>query len=76
MTNDSSRPLDVLDQAKGKRVILRLKNGGDITGILKAFDLHLNIWMEDAEERKEEKIVKLGSVLVRGDTIIYASPAA
>ena len=71
----SVRPLDVLDKAKGKRVLLKLKNGTEITGVLQAFDLHLNIWLEEAEERKEESLVKLGSTLVRGDTIILVSPS-
>lgn len=70
----TSRPLDVLDKAKGKRVIIRLKNGSEIVGILQAFDLHLNIWLDESEERKDEMKVKLGSTLVRGDTIIYVSP--
>ena len=48
----TSRPLDLLDKAKGKRVILKLKNGSEITGVLQAFDLHLNIWLEEAEENK------------------------
>lgn len=71
----TSRPLDVLDRAKGKRVMLKLKNGSELTGVLQAFDLHLNMWLDETEERKDDKTVKLGSTLVRGDTIIYASPA-
>jgi small nuclear ribonucleoprotein (snRNP)-like protein len=74
IVDNMTRPLDVLDKAKGKRVIIKLKNGAEITGALQAFDLHLNIWLEEAEERKEDKQVKLGSTLVRGDTIIYISP--
>ena len=50
----TSRPLDVLDKAKGKRVILKLKNGAEINGVLQAFDLHLNIWLEEAIERLSE----------------------
>jgi small nuclear ribonucleoprotein (snRNP)-like protein len=72
----TTRPLDVLDKAKGKRIIVKLKNGSEITGVLQAFDLHLNIWLEDAEDRKDDRTIKLGSTLVRGDTIIYASPAS
>lgn len=72
----TSRPIDVLDRAKGKRVIIRLKNGSEITGVLKAFDLHLNIWIEEAEERKNDSQIKLGAALVRGDTIILVSPAS
>jgi small nuclear ribonucleoprotein len=71
----SSRPIDVLDKAKGKRVIMKLKNGAEITGTLQAFDLHLNVWLDDAEERKDDTQIKLGSVLVRGDTIILISPS-
>jgi small nuclear ribonucleoprotein (snRNP)-like protein len=70
-----TRPLDVLEKAKEKRVMIKLKNGVEITGILQAFDLHLNVWIEDAEERKDDKEVKLGTALIRGDTIIYISPA-
>ena len=69
-----SRPVDVLDKAKGKRVIIKLKNGAEITGVLQAFDLHLNVWLEEAEEKKNDTHTKLGSVLVRGDTIILVSP--
>ena len=72
MTN---RPLDVLDKAKGKRVIIKLKNGTEVTGVLQAFDLHLNIWLEDADERKNDIQTKLGSTIVRGDTIILVSPS-
>jgi len=70
-----TRPLDVLEKAKDKRVILKLKNGAEITGTLQAFDLHLNLWLENAEERKDETTIKLGTALIRGDTIIYISPA-
>ncbi len=71
----TTRPLDVLDKSKEKRVILKLKNGAEVTGVLQAFDLHLNLWLEEAEERKDDKQVKLGTTLIRGDTIIYISPA-
>lgn len=70
----TARPVDVLDKAKGKRVLIKLKNGAEITGVLQAFDLHLNIWLEEAEETKNDKKIKLGSTLVRGDTIIVVSP--
>ncbi len=72
----AARPLDVLDKAKEKRVIVKLKNGTEITGVLKAFDLHLNTWLEESEERKNDSQIKLGSVLVRGDTIVLISPAS
>ncbi|MFH8080823.1 MAG: LSM domain-containing protein [Candidatus Aenigmatarchaeota archaeon] len=69
----SDRPIDALDKAKGKRVYIRLKNGEEITGILKALDLHLNLWLEDVEINGETKR-KSNILLIRGDNILYASP--
>ena len=69
-----SRPLDALETAKGKRVLVMLKDGHEITGTLKAFDLHLNLWMEDGEKRNGDKTTKLGTVVVRGDNILVISP--
>ncbi len=71
---NNTRPIDVLERARGKKVIVRLKNGSDITGMLQAFDLHLNIWLESTEETKNGNVTKLGSALVRGDTIVLISP--
>lgn len=70
----SERPIDALDRAKGKKVFVRLKNSDEITGILKALDLHLNLWLDETEVSRDGNKVRLGTVLVRGDTIVYASP--
>ena len=70
----AERPIDALDKAKGKKIFAKLKNGEEITGVLRALDLHLNLWLDEAEVQKNENQVRLGTVLVRGDTIVYASP--
>lgn len=74
MNELTERPIDALDRAKGKKIMVKLKNGEEITGILKALDLHLNLWIDEAEIHKSENTVRVGTVLVRGDTIVYASP--
>ncbi|MCD6093033.1 MAG: small nuclear ribonucleoprotein [Candidatus Aenigmarchaeota archaeon] len=68
------RPIDVLNSAKGKRVLIRLKNGIEISGILQAMDLHLNMWLNEAEQLTNSEKTKLGTVLVRGDNILFVSP--
>jgi small nuclear ribonucleoprotein len=70
----TERPIDALDKAKGEKVFAKLKNGEEVTGVLKALDLHLNLWLDDAEITKNDTKMRLGTVLVRGDTIVYASP--
>jgi len=70
----TERPIDALDKAKGKKVMIKLKNGEEVTGTLKALDLHLNLWLDEAEIQKNENKVRVGTILIRGDTIVYASP--
>ena len=73
---EASRPLDALNASRNKRVLVELKNGKQILGILKAFDIHINVVMDDAEERADGELKrKLGNVFLRGDTIILISPA-
>jgi len=76
MGDDSQgkRPLDVLDRAKEDRVIVKLKNGSTVSGKLKAFDLHLNMWLEDASVTDEDGQTDYGKLLLRGDNVIVASP--
>ena len=73
---ETSRPLDALNNSRNKRVIVELKNKAQIIGVLKAFDIHINTVLEDAEEREDGALKrKLGTVFIRGDTIIIISPA-
>ena len=73
---ETSRPLDALNKSRNKRVIVELKNGRQYLGDLKAFDIHINVVLENAEERIEGEIKrKIGVVFIRGDTIILISPA-
>ncbi|MFC1728660.1 LSM domain-containing protein [Nanoarchaeota archaeon] len=70
-----SRPLDALNKARGNRVIVELKNGKQYLGKLNAFDIHINVVLDDAEEKENgETIRKLGIVFLRGDTITIISP--
>ncbi len=73
---EQQRPLDMLNRARHKRVIIELKNGKCYRGELKAFDIHINTVLENAEELVNGEMTrKLGAVFVRGDTIILISPA-
>ena len=75
-----ARPIDVLNQAKNKRVLVTLKNGRRISGILKALDVpHLNLWLDDAEvthktEDGSDVATKFGNLFIRGDSVVFVSP--
>ncbi len=73
---ETDRPLDALNHARNKRVIVELKNKTQLVGTLKAFDIHINTVLEDAEELEEGQIKrKLGKTFVRGDMIVLISTA-
>jgi small nuclear ribonucleoprotein len=72
---EPSRPLDALNKARDKRVIVDLKNSKQYVGKLKAFDIHVNVVLEEAEELVNSEIKrKLGTVFLRGDAITVISP--
>ena len=72
---ETSRPLDALNKARDKKVIVELKNNKQYVGNLKAFDIHINVVLENSEERVDgETTRKLGVIFIRGDTITIISP--
>ena len=76
MVNGIERPLDVLNNSKGKEVLVYLRGGKQFVGTLLAFDIHINVVLAEAEEHKDGEVKrKLGTVFIRGDTIITISPA-
>ncbi|QYZ79560.1 RNA-binding protein [Methanofollis formosanus] len=72
----TKRPLEILDQVlNGQPVIIALKGGREIRGILQGYDVHLNLVLDRAEEEVEGSVEKHGTVIVRGDNVIYISPS-
>jgi len=59
----------------GSNVLIKLKGGKGIKGVLRSYDQHLNLIVENAEEVDSESSRMLGMVLIRGDNVILISPA-
>ncbi len=76
MVNGIERPLDLLNQSKGKEVLIQLKGEKQFVGTLLAFDMHINVALDNAKEIQNGEVKKnIGFTFLRGDTIIYISPA-
>ena len=77
MVNGIERPLDVLNNSKGKEVLVQLKNNRQMVGTLLAFDIHINVVLDNAREIADgENKRSIGLTFLRGDTIIFISPAS
>jgi small nuclear ribonucleoprotein len=77
MVKGIERPLDLLNNSKGKEVLVYLKGNKQFVGTLLAFDIHINLVLDNVKEMEDSEIKKnLGLTFLRGDTIIYISPAS
>lgn len=65
----------LLSENLGKIVLVKLRGGKLLRGSLKSFDQHLNIVLDNAEAVSEESSEKLGKVIIRGENVIFISPA-
>ncbi|MDH3361054.1 MAG: ribonucleoprotein [Nitrosopumilus sp.] len=63
----------LMNNSKGKVVLLRLRNTRTVQGALIDFDIHMNLTLENAEDVSEDKVEKLGKILLRGDNILAIS---
>jgi small nuclear ribonucleoprotein len=76
MTNSIERPLDLLNQSKGKEILVQLKSDRQLVGTLLAFDIHINIVLNNSKELVNGEIKRnIGLTFIRGDTIVYISPS-
>ena len=72
---EASRPLDALNKSRNKKVIVELKSGKQYLGKLNSFDIHINVVLDESEERVNGEVTrKLGTIFLRGDTITIISP--
>jgi small nuclear ribonucleoprotein len=77
MANGIERPLDLLNASKGKEVLVQLKGDKQYAGTLVAFDIHINVVLDNAKEMQDGEVKKnIGLTFLRGDTIIFISPAS
>jgi small nuclear ribonucleoprotein len=77
MVNGIERPLDLLNNSKNKEVLVHLKGDKQFVGTLLAFDIHINLVLDNTKEMLNNEIKRnIGLTFLRGDTIIFISPAS
>ncbi len=72
----TKRPLDILDQVLNRQpVIVSLKGGRELRGILQGYDVHMNLVLDKATDVENGETRNVGTLIVRGDNVIYISPS-
>ncbi len=67
-------PNTLLEQSINHRVVLLLKDGRMLEGKLTGFDDYMNMVLEDTEETTEERVRRLGKVVLRGNNVVSIAP--
>ncbi|HDH40841.1 MAG TPA: small nuclear ribonucleoprotein [Candidatus Altiarchaeales archaeon] len=67
------KPLDALGELLDQQVLVRLKNGLEIRGTLRAFDMHINLVLDNAEFEDGDVERKFKKLFLRGDMILLVS---
>ena len=78
------RPIDYLKASINKIILIKVKRNRLFRAELKSFDEHLNVYLEGARQIFEyqdddgnirEENEELGSIVIRGDNIIFINLA-
>jgi small nuclear ribonucleoprotein len=68
--------MDILDQVLNRQpVLISLKGGRSIKGVLQGYDVHMNLVLDKAEEDINGQPQSIGTLIIRGDNVIYISPS-
>ena len=82
MERRSNRPIDYLKSSVNKVILIKVKRNRLFRGVLRGFDEHLNLFLEgtsqifeyqDDEGNIREEHENLGSIVVRGDNVIFVN---
>ena len=72
LVEPSRKPLNVLTKQLNSYVAIVLKNGVEYRGTMVKCDGHMNILLEGAVERVNDRLnANYGSILLRGNNILY-----
>jgi small nuclear ribonucleoprotein len=64
-----------LQKNLNKVILVKLRNGAEVRGVLVGYDQHLNLILTNTEEINPRDGFKSGLMVIRGDTILFISPS-
>jgi len=64
-----------LQKNLNKVILVKLRNGAEVRGVLVGYDQHLNLILTNTEEINPRGGFKSVLMVIRGDTILFISPS-
>ena len=65
-----------MNSALNNTVIVGMKGNYEFRGVMVAYDVHMNLVLEKAEQIVNGEVKRgVGTVLVRGDSVTFISPS-
>jgi len=71
----AQKPMDVLDSSLDQVVLIKLRGGREFRGVLRGYDIHMNLILDEAEEIEKEKPLSFETAIIRGDNVVFVSPS-
>ena len=71
----AQKPMDVLDSSLDQVVLIKLRGGREFRGVLRGYDIHMNLILDEAEEIEKEKPLSFETAIIRGDNVVFISPS-
>jgi len=68
------KPTGFLNDHLDDKIKLLLKDGRTLEGKLIGYDDHMNLVLEDTEEKNEDKHRRLGTIVLRGNNVVTLNP--
>lgn len=79
-TSTSHNPIEQLSKSLNKMILIKIKKNRLFRGLLKSFDQHLNLFLQECVQIYEienekgeliEKTEELGEIIIRGDNVVF-----
>jgi small nuclear ribonucleoprotein len=71
-SQQSKRPLTILQRAVNRRVAVRLKSEIEYRGRMNNVDTYMNLILVDAEEfNRQDLLANYGKVVIRGNNVLF-----
>ncbi|MCL4334709.1 MAG: small nuclear ribonucleoprotein [Candidatus Thermoplasmatota archaeon] len=70
------KPMEILRRSVERNILVNVRGNREYSGVLDGYDIYMNIVLKNATETiNGENKGSFGTLLVRGDNVVFVSPS-